>query len=84
MGFHPSTSDPSLFIRRSSSGFFVLVYVDDLILACTDLTDLEALKGALKDAFPMKDLGKLQDYLGMDIEQFKQDHIITLSQQRYI
>ncbi|CAI7894783.1 unnamed protein product [Closterium sp. NIES-53] len=32
LDFHPSTSDPSLFIRATPSRFFMLVYVDDMIL----------------------------------------------------
>ncbi|CAI5466330.1 unnamed protein product [Closterium sp. Yama58-4] len=36
LGFQPSSADPSLFVRRGSTPFFVLVYVDDLVFATAD------------------------------------------------
>ncbi|CAI7861442.1 unnamed protein product [Closterium sp. NIES-53] len=36
LGFQPSSADPSLFVRRGSTPFFVLVYVNDLVFATTD------------------------------------------------
>ncbi|CAI7812649.1 unnamed protein product, partial [Closterium sp. NIES-53] len=34
--FHPSSADPSLFVRAGSTPFFILVYVDDLVFATPD------------------------------------------------
>ncbi|CAI7770370.1 unnamed protein product [Closterium sp. NIES-53] len=36
LGFQPSSADPSVFVRRGSTPFFVLVYVDDLVFATAD------------------------------------------------
>ncbi|CAI7838214.1 unnamed protein product [Closterium sp. NIES-53] len=36
LGFQPSSADPSLFIRRGSTPFFVVVYADDLVFATVD------------------------------------------------
>ncbi|CAI7740846.1 unnamed protein product [Closterium sp. NIES-53] len=36
LGFHPSSADPSLFVRSGPTPFFVLVYVDDLVFATLD------------------------------------------------
>ncbi|CAI5935455.1 unnamed protein product [Closterium sp. NIES-65] len=36
LDFHPSTADPTLFIRRHSEPFYILVYVDDFILVAKD------------------------------------------------
>ncbi|CAI5482335.1 unnamed protein product [Closterium sp. Yama58-4] len=36
VAFQPSSADPSLFVRRGSTPFFVLVYVDDLVFATAD------------------------------------------------
>ncbi|CAI7908158.1 unnamed protein product [Closterium sp. NIES-54] len=40
LGFAPSTADPSLFLRTDTSRppFYVLVYVDDLVLQCFGFT----------------------------------------------
>ncbi|CAI7909904.1 unnamed protein product [Closterium sp. NIES-54] len=36
LGFCPFSADPSLFVRARSTPFFILVYVDDLIIATPD------------------------------------------------
>ncbi|CAI7800040.1 unnamed protein product [Closterium sp. NIES-54] len=82
--FHPSTSDPSLFIRATPSRFLILVYVDDMILVTKDQTELAAVKTALGEKLAMKDLGKLTNYLGMEITRDRAARIITLSQKFYI
>ena len=84
MGFQPSASDPSLFIRSSSPGFFILVYVDDLTLAAHNLDELAAFKKELQSRFDMKDLGELTHYLGMDITRDREARTIILSQAPYI
>ncbi|GJP73180.1 hypothetical protein CLOP_g3914 [Closterium sp. NIES-67] len=56
LDFHPSSADPSLFIRKNDSPFFILVYVDDMILVSKDSDQLAAVKQALGDALAMKDL----------------------------
>ncbi|CAI7873747.1 unnamed protein product [Closterium sp. NIES-54] len=40
LGIAPSTADPSLFLRTDTSlpPFYILVYVDDLVLQCFDFT----------------------------------------------
>ncbi|CAI7734908.1 unnamed protein product [Closterium sp. NIES-54] len=84
LDFHPSTSDPSLFIRATPSRFFILVYVDDMILVTKDQTELAAVKTALCEKLAMKDLGKLTNYLGMEITRDRTARTITVSQKFYI
>ena len=84
MGFTPSHSDPSLFIRHTPSGLFILVYVDDMTLVSDDLEALTAFKQQLQAQFAMKDLGELTHYLGMDITRDRQARTITISQSRYL
>jgi len=47
----------------------MLVYVDDLLIMSQSLHASQELKEALKAAFPMKDLGAVTSYLGMDISR---------------
>ncbi|CAI5482657.1 unnamed protein product [Closterium sp. Yama58-4] len=47
LGFEPSSADPSLFVRRGSTPFFVLVYVDDLVFATADRVALADVKSEL-------------------------------------
>ncbi|CAI7811266.1 unnamed protein product [Closterium sp. NIES-53] len=44
LGFQPSFADPSLFVRRGSTPFFVLGYVDDLVFATADRVALAGVK----------------------------------------
>ncbi|CAI7892023.1 unnamed protein product [Closterium sp. NIES-53] len=49
LGFAPSTTDPSLFLRTDTSlpPFYVLVYVDNLVFATADTEALALLKSEL-------------------------------------
>lgn len=59
LGFTPSTSDPSLFIRQEKNGVFLLMYVDDIILASNDGEGLDAFKKVLLKKLLLKDLAPL-------------------------
>ncbi|CAI7914528.1 unnamed protein product [Closterium sp. NIES-54] len=63
--FLPSSADPSLFVRRGSTPFFVLVYVDDLVFATPDQRALALVKDELQRRHTCTDLGELQRYLGL-------------------
>ncbi|CAI7765063.1 unnamed protein product [Closterium sp. NIES-53] len=59
LGFAPSTADPSLFLRPDASlpPFYVLVYVDDLVLATADTEALAHVKSELQKRHTCTDLG---------------------------
>jgi hypothetical protein len=48
---------------------YVILYVDDLILAGDDKSTILQVKKQLSSEFEMKDLGKLKYFLGLDIKQ---------------
>ena len=78
-GFTQSRSDYSLFLKGSGNSLVVLlVYVDDIILAGSDLTALNAVKSVLKSLFKLKDL---KYFLGLEIA--KSSSGIFLSQRKY-
>lgn len=59
--FSQSSSDHSLFTKRTNSSFTViLVYVDDLFLAGNDITQITTIKDYLHKSFKIKDLGYLK------------------------
>ena len=78
-----SACDSSLYVGQVQ-GTWLLVYVDDLLMVSHSLEALEALKAALKDAFPMKDLGPLEEYLGIEVSRDWDANEIRFSQKRYI
>ncbi|CAI5460363.1 unnamed protein product [Closterium sp. Yama58-4] len=84
LGFSPSHSDASLFIRSSPSRFFISVYVDDMILLADTRADMDHVKRSLQERLKCKDLGPLQNYLGMAITRDRSARTITLSQSHYI
>ncbi|CAI7803735.1 unnamed protein product [Closterium sp. NIES-53] len=65
LDFFTSSADPSLFVRRGSTSFFVLVYVDDLVFATPDRRALASVKEELQRNHTCTNLGELQHYFGL-------------------
>ncbi|WRX07608.1 Reverse transcriptase [Theobroma cacao] len=60
--------DTSLFLHHKGTSFTtILAYVDDVIIATKDISHTEALKQYLKAWFPIKDLGNLKYFLGLEV-----------------
>jgi histone deacetylase 1/2 len=82
LGFIPSKGDTSLFYyHKGQHTIFVLVYVDDIIVASSSK---EATYGLLKDLerdFALKDLGDLHYFLGIEVKRSREG--LILSQARY-
>ena len=45
----------------------LLVYVDDVLIACNDKAEVDRFKIMLDDKFKLKDLGDLKFFLGLDM-----------------
>jgi hypothetical protein len=70
LGFHGSQFDSSLFIFSNGSvRLFVLVYVDDIILTSFSPTAINGLIQQLPTEFLIKDLGKLNFFLRVEVSQ---------------
>jgi len=83
LGFSRSNADSSLFIQQNSAHkLIVLVYVDDLIIMRSNETSVSKLKVDLQRQFSIKDLGKLEYFLG--IEMASSSKGVFLNQQKYI
>ncbi|CAI7787767.1 unnamed protein product [Closterium sp. NIES-54] len=63
LGFAPSSSDPSLFLRTDTTlpPFYVLVYVDDLVFATADTEALAHVKSELQKRHTCTDLSPPSD-----------------------
>ncbi|CAI7812969.1 unnamed protein product [Closterium sp. NIES-54] len=63
LGFAPSTSDPSLFLRTDATlpPFYVLVYVEDLVFATADTEALAHVKSELQKRHTCTDLAPPSD-----------------------
>ncbi|CAI7765852.1 unnamed protein product [Closterium sp. NIES-54] len=86
LGFAPSTSDPSLFLRTDATlpPFYVLVYVDDLVFATADTEALAHVKSELQKRHTCTDLGELTSYLGLRITRDRAQRTITLTQSHMV
>jgi len=68
--FTKSEADLSVYVAQVGDvKFFIVVYVDDLILVCNDENKLLQMKEELSQKFEMKDLGELHFFLGMKVER---------------
>jgi histone deacetylase 1/2 len=82
LGFLASKADTSLFyFSRGGYTMFILVYVDDIIVASSSSQATEALLKDLQQDFSLKDLGDLHYFLGIEVTKLKGG--LLLSQGRY-
>nr|KAJ0188894.1 hypothetical protein LSAT_V11C900492590 [Lactuca sativa] len=66
-GFQRRVNYYSIFVRNKNNYVIVLlVYVDDIILTCSDCGELEKVENIPKSLFLIKDLGKLSYFLGIE------------------
>jgi len=86
MGFEASTADPGFYVLRTKAGekIYLLVYVDDFLLAAKSNKHLDALEAKLKAAFELRNLGEAKFFLGMEIKRDRRAHTITISQPHMI
>lgn len=81
-GYTQSKSNYSLYTNSTATGFtYILVYVDDLILAGTKLNEINRFKKLLDEKFSIKDLGELKYFLGFEVA--RNQHGISLCQRKY-
>ena len=82
LGFVPSKADTSLFFyRKGNHVIFMLVYVDDIIVASSSQEAVDALLRDLEKDFAIKDLGNLHYFLGIQVQRKKGELLLT--QERY-
>ena len=83
-GFTATFADQCLFTKMGKHGrVFMLVYVDDILIAGKHEDVQEAVQVIL-DSYDAKDLGEAKSFLGMGITRDKSKGTITLSQSKYI
>jgi len=79
--FEQSQADPGLFFRKFSSTerSFLLTYVDDMLVFCKDLDEVQAVKQHLGKMFKMHDLGEVTHFLGAKVTRDWERGTISLS-----
>jgi hypothetical protein len=78
LGFSVSKADSSLFfISYNSCTMFVLVYVDDIIVASSSLKLTNTLVQKLNQEFALKDMGDLHYFLGIQVKRSQEGVLMT-------
>ncbi|RVW39847.1 Retrovirus-related Pol polyprotein from transposon TNT 1-94 [Vitis vinifera] len=84
-GFKENTVDQCIYLKFSGRKFIILVlYVDDILLASSDVGLLHETKRFLSSKFDMKDLSDASFVLGIQIYRDRSRGILGLSQKAYI
>ena len=74
-----------IYMKVSGSSFiFLVLYVDDTLLATNDTSLLAETKQMLCNHFDIKDLSKTSFILGINIVRDMTNHLLQLSQRAYI
>jgi len=84
-GFEVNLVDDCMYHKFKGSKFiFLILYVDDILLATNDIDILHKTKKFLSKNFEMKDLGHASFILGIQIHRDRSRGILGLSQRSYM
>jgi hypothetical protein len=84
-GFKENEVDNCIYVKfRGSKFIFLVLYVDDILLASSDMNLLLETKRFLSSKFDMKDLGEAAYVLGIEIHRDRAKCALGLSQKAYI
>jgi len=79
-GFKENNIDRCIYLKVSGSKFiFMILYVDDILLATNDLGLLSETKRFLSNNFEIKDIGKAYCVIGIEIFCDKSQGVLGLS-----
>ena len=85
LGFVENKIDQCIYLKVSGGKFiFLILYVDGILLASSDLALLHETKELLSRNFDMKDLGEASFVLGIEIHCDRSRALLGLPQRAYI
>lgn len=78
--------DPCVYLKGQdiNDTLYLLLYVDDMLVASKDMKAIKKLKKSLEREFEMNDLGAATRILGMDIVRDRKAGTLKLSQEVYL
>ncbi|GJT44281.1 retrotransposon protein, putative, ty1-copia subclass [Tanacetum coccineum] len=85
-GFKRSSYDSCLYYRSYApcECIYLLLYVDDMLIACKSKAEIGSTKSLLKKEFYMKELGEAKKILCMEIVRDRSRKILRVSQSGYV
>jgi len=78
--------DPCVYYNKLPGGeyIYLLLYVDDILIASKSRSTIDKLKKKLSLKFEMKDFGEVKKVLSMTIERDHKDSKVSLTQKGYL
>jgi hypothetical protein len=84
-GFNRCDMDHCCYVKKFVDSYIILaLYVDDMLIAGSSVTEINLLMQQLAENFEMKDLGPAKQILGMRIFRNRTEGFLKLSQAKYI
>jgi hypothetical protein len=86
IGYRRCEYDCCVYVRSLDDGSFIflLLYVDDMLIAAKSIVEVNKLKVLLSREFDMKDFGAAKKILGMEIHRDRDAKRLWLSQASYV
>ena len=86
IGYSRTDFDACVYFRRlpDNSFIYLLLYVDDMLIAAKSMIEINKLKTRLSGEFEMKNLGAARKILGMEIRRDRKAGKLFLSQKSYL
>ena len=86
MKFERSSFDSCVYVKKRGKEIiaYLLLYVDDILLAGSHKKEIQLIKDDLRLKFDMKDLGEAKRILGMDIFRDRKRRVLRLVQADYV
>ena len=84
MGFQASEADSSFFISTSGATVYLLVYVDDILVASHQLKDVKSTICLLQDCFELRVIGEPDLFLNLQLSRDMKAGTIFVSQPRFV
>ncbi|KAM2436809.1 hypothetical protein ACFX1W_013989 [Malus domestica] len=81
-----SQYDHCVYFKKLQDGSFIylLIYVDDMLIASKNVEKIEKLKKQMKNEFEMKDLGEAKKILSMEITRDREKGLVSLNKRQYL
>ena len=79
--FSVCKSDAGVYVKSEKDGSksYILVYVDDLLIASKQRNEIVQTKGALLEDFKIHDLGEVKDFLGCQVKRDRGSRQLSVS-----
>ena len=85
MGFKKNVEDNCIYAKfKNGKYIFLVLYVDDILLASSDVNLLLETKKFLSSKFDIKDLDEASFVLGIEIHRDREKRVLGLSQKAYL